>query len=131
MIDTGLAKYIYIHIEWLNLFPGGNILLDKLLPSSRLGIKKLEAGFERLSKVVARVSHKELVLEVFHGNSGRQRSLVLLRVNLNEHSLLTRHSRESVDNFLGGIVLGSGQDLVVLQLTLVLQGSFHKETLRK
>lgn len=116
------------YVRTINLFPGGNILLDEFIPSSRSAVKKLQAGLKRLSKVVARVSHKELVLEVFHGNSGRQRSLVLLRVNLNERSLLARDPRESVDNFLGGIVLGSGQDLLVLQLILMLKSGPHEKT---
>lgn len=111
-----------------NSFPGGNILPDKFVPSGGLSVKKLQTGLERLSKIVSRVSHKELVLKVFQSNSRWQGGLVLLCVKLNESSLVARHPRENVDNFLGGIVLGSGQNLVVFQFTLVLKSGFHEET---
>ena len=111
-----------------NLFPGGKILLDKFVPSSGWSIEKIQAGVKRLSKVIARISYKELILEVFQSDIRRQRGLVLLSVNLNEHSLLARDPREDIDNFLGGVVLGSGQDLLILQLALVFKSGFHEKT---
>lgn len=98
----------------LKLFPSRNILLNKFLPRSRLGVNQFQGGLKRLAQVVARLLHEELVLEVLGSNSGRQRGLVLLRADLNEDSLLARNLGKGVHDFLRSIVLSSGQNLLVL-----------------
>jgi hypothetical protein len=112
----------------LTLLPGGSVLLNKLLPGSRLRVDELQGGLKRLAQVVTRRLDKELVLEVLGRDSGRQRGLVLLVVDLNEHSLLAGSLGENVHDLLGSVVLGSGQNLLVLQLIGVLQGDLHEKT---
>jgi hypothetical protein len=94
--------------------PGGNILLDKLRPGSRLRVKKLQTRFQGLSQVVARLLNKQLVLEVLVRDGRRQGGLILLWRNLYENSLLARNLREGVHNFFRGVVLGGRQNLLVL-----------------
>jgi hypothetical protein len=110
-----------------NLFPSRNILLDKLLPSGRLRIEKLQAGLKGLSQVITGLLHEQLVLEILICNSWGKGSLVLLSRNLDEGGLLASNTRENVDNLLGSVVRRSGQNLLVLQLTGVLEGNLGEK----
>ena len=51
----------------------------------------------------------------------------MLRVDLDEHSLLARDPGEGIDDLLRSVIFGSGQDLVVLQLTFVLESGLREE----
>lgn len=110
-----------------NLFPSGDILLDKFFPSGRLRIKKFQAWLKGLSQVITGLLHEQLVLKIFICDSRGKGSLVLFSRNLNEGGLLAGNTREGIHDLLRGVVRSSGQNLLVLQLTSVLEGDLDKK----
>jgi hypothetical protein len=87
-------------------FPNRNIIFNELSPSNRLGVEKIETGLERLPEIVAWIFDKQLILEILLGNSRRKRSFVLLRRNLNKHSLFAGYLGKGFHNILRSVILG-------------------------
>lgn len=110
------------------LSPERSILLNKVRPGSRLGIKKIEARLQRFPEIVAGLFHKQVVLEELISNSRRQVCFILLGGQLNKHSLFSRNLGECFHNFIGSVVLGSGQNLLVVQFIAVFDSSLDKKT---